>query len=114
MTRGTGVWVLGLGAILLVWGAAILFTSETDVWNSAGLIIGALGGLAVGTGLSLIIYPDSNEVDSFYEDEEEWAGPTRDFPAVPRTPPHRMELPEMVVCLRCGDPECTGEPCRYA
>lgn len=68
MNRATGVRVLILGAALLVWGAAILFTSESDTWNSVGLVLGALGGLAVGTGLSLIIYPDAGEdVDVFYE-----------------------------------------------
>lgn len=98
MTRHTGAWVTGYGVALLLFGAVVLFSSENDTWNSVGLVLGALGGLAVGTGLSLIIYPDSTDIDVYYgqgpEDSPEWT-----------------DQPTWVVCLGCGQPGCDGEPC---
>lgn len=86
MTSNRAGWfVLTQGGVMLALGATFMVLAESDTWATVGLVLGLLGGGGLGTGLSLLLFPD---------------GPAR-----------LGDEPEWVVCLRCGQPGCTGEPC---
>lgn len=89
---------------MLALGATFMVLAESDTWATVGLVLGLLGGGGLGTGLSLLLFPDVAPEMIHDEDRPGYPDPLR-------TPPTRRYYPDTTVCLRCGQPECTGEPC---
>lgn len=99
MERRTGAWVFGYGLALLVVSVIVMVYSTTELWDTVSLVVGLLGGFGLGTGMAIMMIPaDDADLSDFYDDPL-------------RTPPQRWELPAQVLCLSCGEPGCTGEPC---
>ena len=66
--KHTGWYVVCLGATILTLGAVLLFTAQSEMWATVGLVCGLLGGGGVGTGVALLLFPDAGVT---YE-EEDW------------------------------------------
>lgn len=120
MTHTTGRWLFGYGVALLIFAAVLMVNAETEVWQAVALVVALLGGYGLGTGMAVMMIPgEHDDIDVHYD--ADWDQPSRDFPTVKpidrtyndpmRTPPQRWEYPAQVVCLTCGKPGCTGEPC---
>lgn len=63
MGMSKGMYAAGLAELIA--GALIVFTTESQTWQTVGLVIAGLGGLAIGVGFSLGLGGDpvEDEVD---------------------------------------------------
>lgn len=99
MTHTTGRWLFGYGVALLIFAVVLMANAETEIWQVVALVVALLGGFGLGTGMAVMMVPGENdEIDVHYDDPM-------------RTPPTHISYPTWTVCLSCGKPGCTGEPC---
>lgn len=82
VSKRTGWVVLSQGAVFILFGALVLFRAETEVWATVGLVIGLLGGGGMGTGLSLLLFPEHESTAEWEDEEAEYPDPMRTPPAV--------------------------------
>lgn len=61
MGMSKAMYTAGIAEVIT--GALILFTTDNATWATAGVVIGGLGGLAIGLGFALSIVPDSAEAE---------------------------------------------------
>lgn len=110
MTHTTGRWLFGYGVALLIFAVVLMVNAETEIWQAVALVAALLGGFGLGTGMAVMMIPgEYDDIDAHYD--ADWDQPTRDFPVVRRVTPSPFNHVNMPVCLSCGKPECTGEPC---
>ena len=60
LTTGFGWALVFEGIVLLALAAVFMWCADGDPWDTVGLVIGLIGGGFIGTGGSILFFPEDD------------------------------------------------------